>query len=60
MPITWLIFHDFDMNIVILVQRNQIKGKVVLKKSKYQIDGFAKKCSTSTIGGIFKETNNFL
>ena len=32
MPITWLIFHDFDMNIVILVQRNQIKAKVVLKK----------------------------
>ena len=32
MPITWLIFHDFDMNIVILVQRNQIKAKVVFKK----------------------------
>jgi len=23
MPITWLIFHDFGMIIVVLVQRNQ-------------------------------------
>ena len=42
MPITWLIFHDFGIIIVILVQRNQFNGVKVVKKNKYQIDGFTK------------------
>ena len=59
MPITWLIFHDFGMIILVLVKKkkkpNSIEAKVVKKN---QINGFAKKCSTSIIIEILEETNN--
>ena len=59
MPITWLIFHDFGMVILVLVKKkkkpNSIEAKVVKKN---QINGFAKKCSTSITIEILEETNN--
>ena len=37
-PITWLIFHDFGMIVVLLVQRNQsIKAKVDKKEKKIKL-----------------------
>ena len=59
MPITWLIFHDFGMIILVLVKKkkNPIQLRLKLLK-KNQINGFAKKCSTSITIEILEETNN--
>ena len=58
MPITWLIFHDFGMVILVLVKKkNPIQLRLKLLK-KNQINGFAKKCSTSITIEILEETNN--
>ena len=59
-PITWLIFHDFGMIVVLLVQRNQsIKAKVDKKEKKNQIDDFMQR-SVQQIPPfrILEKTNN--
>lgn len=59
MPITWQVFHDFGMMIVVLVQRNkliQLTHKVI-KIHKYQINVCAKKWHTI---GVLEEIKNLL
>ena len=50
-----LIFHDFGMIILVLVQAtNSLKAKVV---KIFFFDGFVERCSTSITVGILEETN---